>query len=113
MTVGLEKVLYASCSPSQFNEQSPNIKGKSNDVSPSPKMNNEWKMNDVYPLQIQRERRRGTGKEAGVAHKVVLRNITAERNAKAVIAGAAQEIIKNTGAFTRLLTSPSYIHYLA
>lgn len=41
-----------------------------------------------------------------MARQVVVRNITAERNAKAVIAGAAPEIIRNTGACTRLLTSP-------
>lgn len=64
----------------------------------------------LLSLQIQRERRRGTGKGAGVVQKVVVRNITAETNAKAVIAGAALEIIKNTGACIRLLNSPrSYL----
>lgn len=52
-------------------------------------------------FQIKRERRRGIGKGAGVVHQAGVRNITAERNAKAMIAGAAPEIIKkNTGAVT-------------
>lgn len=59
-------------------------------------------------LQIQRERRSGTGKGAGVAHQIVVTNITAERNTKAVIAGAAPEIIKNTGA----CKSPGLVQYL-